>query len=87
MDDIEKRLNPLFDGLNCETLSQNVTDALINIARGKSPRLRYRLNHDPDPSPPLQRCKLTIAKPLPRYIWSYSQRDPKQTTSVFGCPL
>ena len=39
MDDVEKRLNPLFDALNCETLSQSVTDALLNIARGKSPRL------------------------------------------------
>lgn len=39
MDDIEKRLNPLFDALNCETLSQNVTDALINISRGKLPHL------------------------------------------------
>jgi len=48
VDDVEKRLNPLFDGLNCETLSQNVTDALINIARGKSPWLRHRAIHNPD---------------------------------------
>ncbi|KAF9644242.1 hypothetical protein BDM02DRAFT_1054166 [Thelephora ganbajun] len=33
VDDVEKRVNLLFDALNCETLSQNVTDALINIAR------------------------------------------------------
>lgn len=48
MDDVEKRLNPLFDALNCETLSQNVADALINIARGKSPWLHHRATHNPD---------------------------------------
>ena len=39
MDDVEKRLNRLFDALNCETLSQDVTDVLLDIARGKSPLL------------------------------------------------
>ena len=48
MDDVEKRLNLLFDALNCETLSENVTDALINIARGESPQLRQCLDHDAD---------------------------------------
>jgi len=40
VDDVEKRLNLLFDALNCETLSQNVTDALINIARAMQGRDR-----------------------------------------------
>lgn len=86
-DDVEKRLNLLFDALNCESLSQNVTDALIDIAQGKFLWLRYRSNHDPDISFLLQRCKLMTGKPPPGYTWNCSRRDPKRTTLVFGCPV
>ena len=34
MDDLERRLNPLFDALNCETLSAGVVDQLIVLTRG-----------------------------------------------------
>jgi protein transport protein SEC31 len=29
VDDLERRINPLFDALNCETLSQPVVDQLL----------------------------------------------------------
>jgi len=32
-DEIEKRLNPLFDALNCESLPRNVTDGLGKIVQ------------------------------------------------------
>jgi protein transport protein SEC31 len=34
-DDLERRINPLFDALNCETLSQSVVDQLLVLTRGK----------------------------------------------------
>lgn len=35
MDDLERRLNPLFDALNCETLSKPVQEKLLVLSRGK----------------------------------------------------
>ncbi|KAJ7924339.1 hypothetical protein B0H13DRAFT_2184460 [Mycena leptocephala] len=32
-DDLERRINPLFDALNCETLSQSVVDQLLVLTR------------------------------------------------------
>lgn len=29
VDDLERRINPLFDALNCETLSKPVVDQLL----------------------------------------------------------
>lgn len=34
MDDLERRLNPLFDALNCETLSKPVQEKLLVLSRG-----------------------------------------------------
>ena len=34
VEDIERRLEPLFDALNCETLSAGVVDQLIVLTRG-----------------------------------------------------
>lgn len=34
VDDLERRINPLFDALNCETLSQPVVDQLLVLTRG-----------------------------------------------------
>ena len=42
MDDLERRLNPLFDALNCETLSAGVVEQLVVLTRGGS-LLRFRL--------------------------------------------
>lgn len=36
VDDLERRINPLFDALNCETLSQGVVEQLIVLTRGAS---------------------------------------------------
>ncbi|KAJ7102612.1 transport protein [Mycena belliarum] len=33
VDDLERRINPLFDALNCETLSQSVVDQLLVLTR------------------------------------------------------
>jgi len=33
LDDVERRLNPLFDALNCETLSKNVCDQLLVLVQ------------------------------------------------------
>lgn len=38
--DLEKRLNPLFDALNCETLSPPVVDQLIELTRAMEARDR-----------------------------------------------
>jgi len=35
VDDLERRINPLFDALNCETLSKPVVDQLLVLARGE----------------------------------------------------
>ena len=35
VDDLERRINPLFDALNCETLSKPVVDQLLILTRGK----------------------------------------------------
>ena len=34
MDDLERRINPLFDALNCETVSRGVVDQLVILTRG-----------------------------------------------------
>lgn len=34
-DDLERRINSLFDALNCETLSKPVVDQLLVLARGR----------------------------------------------------
>jgi protein transport protein SEC31 len=34
VDDLERRINPLFDALNCETVSRPVVDQLIVLTRG-----------------------------------------------------
>jgi len=33
VDDLERRINPLFDALNCETLSRPVVDQLVVLTR------------------------------------------------------
>ena len=48
VDDVEKRLNLLFDALNCETLPDHVTDALVRITEGMSSLLRERRGRDAD---------------------------------------
>ena len=35
MDDLERRINPLFDALNCETLSKSVVEQLLVLTRGE----------------------------------------------------
>jgi len=40
VDDVERRLNSLFDALNCETLSQYVTDELLNLSQAMAARDR-----------------------------------------------
>ena len=35
VDDLERRLNPLFDALNCETLSKPVVEQFIVLTRGE----------------------------------------------------
>ena len=35
VDDLERRINPLFDALNCETLSKPVVDQLLVLTRGE----------------------------------------------------
>ncbi len=35
LEDLERRVNPLFDALNCETLSKGVTDKLQQLTGGK----------------------------------------------------
>ena len=37
MDDTERRLNVLFDGLNCETVPASVIDELTDIVKGLLP--------------------------------------------------
>ena len=34
MDDLERRLNPLFDALNCETLPEGVVEKLLVMTQG-----------------------------------------------------
>ncbi|KAI0052035.1 hypothetical protein FA95DRAFT_1554003 [Auriscalpium vulgare] len=41
VDDLERRVNPLFDALNCETLSRTVVDALLEMTKAME-------NHDRD---------------------------------------
>ncbi len=33
-DDLERRINPLFDALNCEALSKPVCDQLLVLTQG-----------------------------------------------------
>ncbi|KAF8156599.1 hypothetical protein B0H34DRAFT_467700 [Crassisporium funariophilum] len=40
VDDLERRINPLFDALNCETLSRPVVDQLVVLARAMEARDR-----------------------------------------------
>ncbi|EAU82970.2 structural molecule [Coprinopsis cinerea okayama7 len=40
VDDLERRINPLFDALNCETLSQPVVEQLIVLTRAMEARDR-----------------------------------------------
>lgn len=40
VDDLERRLNPLFDALNCETLSAGVVEQLIVLTRAMEARDR-----------------------------------------------
>jgi protein transport protein SEC31 len=35
VDDLERRINPLFDALNCETLSKPVVEQLLVLTRGE----------------------------------------------------
>lgn len=35
-DDLERRINPLFDALNCETLSKPIVDQLLVLIQGMS---------------------------------------------------
>jgi protein transport protein SEC31 len=35
VDDVERRLSPLFDALNCETLPAPIVELLIVLTRGK----------------------------------------------------
>lgn len=35
MEDVERRISPLFDALNCETLSQPVLDQLLVLTQGE----------------------------------------------------
>lgn len=35
VDDLDRRINPLFDALNCETLSKSVVDQLLVLTRGQ----------------------------------------------------
>jgi hypothetical protein len=35
VDDLERRINPLFDALNCETLSAGVTQQLLILVDGE----------------------------------------------------
>lgn len=37
VDDLERRINPLFDALNCETLSKPVVDQLLVLIQGTCP--------------------------------------------------
>lgn len=39
-DDLERRINPLFDALNCETLSKPVVDQLLVLIQGERDGLR-----------------------------------------------
>ena len=36
VDDLERRINPLFDALNCETLSKPVCEQLLVLSQGMS---------------------------------------------------
>ncbi|KAK7038871.1 protein transport protein S31 [Paramarasmius palmivorus] len=40
VEDLERRINPLFDALNCETLSQGVVDQLLVLTRAMEARDR-----------------------------------------------
>lgn len=33
-EDLERRINPLFDALNCETLSRPIVDQLLVLIQG-----------------------------------------------------
>ena len=34
LEDLERRVNPLFDALNCETLSEGVVEKLVQLTNG-----------------------------------------------------
>lgn len=40
VDDLERRINPLFDALNCETLSKPVVEQLVLLTRAMEARDR-----------------------------------------------
>lgn len=40
VDDLERRINPLFDALNCETLSKPVVEQLVSLTRAMEARDR-----------------------------------------------
>lgn len=40
VDDLERRINPLFDALNCETLSKPVVEELVSLTRAMEARDR-----------------------------------------------
>jgi protein transport protein SEC31 len=42
VDDLERRINPLFDALNCETLSKSVAEQLLVLTQGKPPCVDYQ---------------------------------------------
>lgn len=50
VDDIERRLNVLFDALNCETLSRPVVDQLLTLVQGRLPRFFFSISIDPSSS-------------------------------------
>lgn len=37
VDDLERRINPLFDALNCETLSAPTVEQLLILTKGAFP--------------------------------------------------
>ena len=41
VDDLERRINPLFDALNCDTLSKPVVDQLVLLTNGMIPHLLF----------------------------------------------
>ena len=43
VEDLERRLNPLFDALNCETLSPPVCEQLIGLTQGVFLRSSYKM--------------------------------------------
>lgn len=41
VEDLERRIGPLFDALNCETLSPPVCDQLVQLTQGVYSRLTH----------------------------------------------